>query len=87
LREHNWWSVCKVISDLEGNSADIVQLEKFMLPLCRSSQMRKKVTHLIEALGLVDIFKDSDIDVLKNLLVPDSIKKRKTSPRLQTVPA
>ena len=87
LREHNWWSVCKVFSDLEGNCADIVKLEKFMLPRCRTSQMRKKVTGLIETLGLVDIFKDSDIDVLKNLLGPKPIKKKKTSPRLQTVPA
>jgi len=87
LREHNWWSVCKVISDLKEISADIVQLEKFMLPLCRSSQMRKKVTRLIEALGLVNIFKDIDIDVLKNLLGPKPIKKKKNSPRLRTVSA
>jgi hypothetical protein len=87
LREHNWWSVCKVFSDLEVNCVDVAKLEKFMLPLCRSSQMRKKVTRLIEALGHVDIFKDSDIDVLKNLLGSEPIKKQKSSPRLQTVPA
>ena len=36
LREHNWWSVCKVFSDLERNCADIVMLEKFMLPRCQN---------------------------------------------------
>jgi tRNA-guanine family transglycosylase len=87
LREHNWWSVCKVFSDLEGNCTDIVALKKFMLPNCRTSRMMKTATGLIETLGLVDIFKDSDIGILKNLLGSEPIKKKKTSPRLQTVPA
>ena len=86
LREHNWWAVNKVFSDLERNCADIVELEKFMLPRCRTSQMRKKVAGLIKTLSLVDIFKDSDIGILKNLLTSKQVKKKKTSPRLQTVP-
>jgi queuine/archaeosine tRNA-ribosyltransferase len=87
LREHNWWSVCKVFSDLERNCADIVMLEKFMLPRCQTPRMMKTVSELIKTLSLVDIFKDSDIDVLKNLLGPKSIKKKVSLPRLQTVPA
>jgi len=87
LREHNWWAVNKVFSDIEKNCADIVELEKFMLPRCRTSQMRKKVAGLIKTLSLVDIFKDSDIGILKNLLTSKQVKKKKTSPRLQTVPA
>jgi len=87
LREHNWWSVCKVFSDLERNCTDIVALKKFMLPNCRTSRMMKTATGLIETLGFVNIFKDSDIGILKNLLGSEPIKKKKTSPRLQTVPA
>jgi tRNA-guanine family transglycosylase len=87
LREHNWWSLCKVFSDLEGNFTDIVALKKFMLPNCRTSRMMKTATGLIETLGLVDIFKDSDIGILKNLLDSEPIKKKMTPPRLQTVPA
>ena len=87
LREHNWWAVNKVFSDIEKNCADIVELEKFMLPRCLTSQMRKKVAGLIKALSLVDIFKDSDIGILKNLLTSKQVKRKKTSPRLQTVPA
>jgi tRNA-guanine family transglycosylase len=87
LREHNWWAVNKVFSDLERNCADIVKLEKFMLPKCRTSHMMKTVAELIKTLSLVDIFKDSDIGILKNLLTSKQVKKKKTSPRLQTVPA
>jgi tRNA-guanine family transglycosylase len=87
LREHNWWSVCNVFSDLEVNCADTVELKKFMLPRCQTPRMMKTVSELIKTLSLVNILKNSDIDVLNNQLGPQPIKKQKTSPRLQTVPA
>lgn len=87
LREHNWWAVNKVFSNLERNCADIVKLEKFMLPKCRTAHMVKTEAGLIKTLSLVDIFKDSDISILKNLLTSKPVKKKKISPRLRTVSA
>lgn len=65
LQNHDWWVLDRAFRDLYENSADIVQLERF---LKTRSKYPAKVYELINILALVDMMKDSDISLLQDLL-------------------
>jgi hypothetical protein len=84
LRRHNWWEVDKKFRDLYENSTDVIQLERF---LKSRSKRPAEVDKLCSTLSLVEALKDVDIDVLKNLLRPESKKRKPSRVRKPTVPA
>lgn len=65
LRNHDWWVLERAFRDLYDNSADIIQLERF---LKTRSKHPAKVEELINILSFIDMMKDFDIDSLKNLV-------------------
>jgi hypothetical protein len=88
LRQHNWWAIKHVVDDLWINSVDIIQLERVLKARCRN---HRKVNTLIDILSLVELLKDTDIEVLRALLTPipkgrtQSRRSRsQTSPNLQS---
>jgi tRNA-guanine family transglycosylase len=67
LRQHNWWAIDKAVRDLEKNSGDLVQLERFL----KDRDVKPAdIESLINTLALVDCLKDEDIEVLQTILAP-----------------
>ena len=77
LRQHNWWAIDKAVADLEANSTNLVQLERFL----KDRDVKPAdIDSLINTLALVDCLKNDDIEVLQTILAPVS-KSRKPSRR------
>ncbi len=67
LRQHNWWAIDKAVRDLENNSKDLVQLERFL----KDRDVKPSdIDSLINILALVDCLKDEDAEVLQTILAP-----------------
>jgi queuine/archaeosine tRNA-ribosyltransferase len=66
LRSHNWWVIEKATRDLYKNCGDLVQFEKFLKIRCQNTE---KIEELCSILSLIDVLKDSDIDVLQAVLI------------------
>jgi len=73
LRNHNWCVLENIFYDLYENSRDIVQLERFLKSRC---QKPAEVDSLCNILSLVELMKDTNINLLQDLLGFGS-KKRK----------
>ena len=77
MRQHNWWAIDKAVADLEANSTNLVQLERFL----KDRDVKPAdIDSLINTLALVDCLKNDDIEVLQTILAPVS-KSRKPSRR------
>jgi tRNA-guanine family transglycosylase len=66
LRNHNWWVTEKATRDLYKNCGNLVQFEKFLKRRC---QRAEKIDEFFSTLSLIDALKDSEISVLKGMLI------------------
>jgi hypothetical protein len=62
---HNLWVTEKAAIDLYENSGSVVELERYLKLHARRT---KKIEELITTLGLIDLFRDSNIWHLQNML-------------------
>jgi hypothetical protein len=82
LRQHNWWAIENVVTDLYAVGNDIIKLERELKARCRN---HRRVDSLVQILSVVDALKDCDIALLQTLLTPTLTgRKRSRSPRRQT---
>ncbi|BBO72613.1 hypothetical protein DSCW_00300 [Desulfosarcina widdelii] len=84
LRQHNWWSIDKIVSDLWANSTDLIQLERFL----KDRDVKPAdIDDLINTLALVDCLKNDDIEVLQTILTPiPKIRIQSRWPRMKSNP-
>ncbi len=75
LRQHNWWAIDRVVTDLEKNSSNLQQLERFLKNRNANSV---EIDNLINTLALVDCLKNDDIEVLETILGPISKRWKST---------
>jgi len=63
---HNFWVTEKAAIDLYENSGSVAELERYLKLHARRT---KRIEELIKTLGLIELFKDSDIQNLQNMLI------------------
>jgi len=63
---HNFWVTEKAASDLYQHSGSVAELERYLKLHARRTE---RIEELITTLGLIDLFKDSDIRYLQDMLI------------------
>jgi len=63
---HNFWVTEKAANDLYENSGSVAELERYLKLHARRTE---RIEELITTLGLIDLFKDSDIRNLQDMLI------------------